>query len=204
MTHRFLLRAAGLVLALALAPSAATGQTSDSVTPSPTREDAVRTVRELRQKNKPDEAIQASFRGLKEYPNDADLLDELRKSVRHALQSNRHRDPSFQARILAMTPADVLALYLEVLVKIQTHYIDSDKVTTTRLFGQGLEEYLAALSDPNFVAQHMKGADESAIAKFRENARKAWAGREISTPRQAFELVAEISGSARLASPTQR
>src|SRR5436190_3073939 len=174
VTYRFPLRAAGLLLALALAPSPARGQTTDSVAPASTRDDSIRTVRELRQKNKPDEAIQASFRALKEYPNDPDLLEELRKSVRQSLQASRHRDPMFQSRIMAMSASDVLALYHEVLVKIQAQYVDSDKVTTTRLFSQGVEEYLAALGEPNFVAQHMKGVDESALVRFRENLRKAW------------------------------
>jgi Peptidase family S41 len=184
-------------LALALTPSLALAQSTDSASPTSTREESIRTVRELRQKNKPEEAIQASFRGLKEFPNDPDLLDELRKSVRQALQANRHRDPQFQSRIMAMTAADVLALYREVLVKIQAHYVDSEKVTTTRLFAQGLEEFLAALGDPNFVAQQVKGPDESAIGRFRDNVRKAWIGREVATPGQAFELVAEIGATSK-------
>ena len=192
MTHRLPLWAAGLVLALALVPSVATGQSIDSAAPTLTREESLRTVRDLRLKNKPDEAIQATFRALKDFPNDPDLLDELRRSVRQALQANRHRDPDFQSRLMAMTPSDVLALYHEVLVKIQTHYVDADKVSTTRLLRQGLDEFLVALGDPNFVAQHMKGTDDSAIAKFRDNVRKAWANREVSTPREAFSVVAEI------------
>jgi Peptidase family S41 len=197
VTHRLPLRAAGLLLALALTPSDALAQASDSASPTSTREESIRTVRELRLKNKPEEAVQASLRGLKEFPNDADLLDELRKSVRQALQANRHRDPQFQSRILAMTSADVLALYHEVLVKIQAHYVDADKVTTTRLFAQGVEEYLAALGDPNFVTQHVKGPDESGVGRFRDGLRKAWSGREVTTPSQAFELVAEIGATSK-------
>src|SRR4029077_10298943 len=126
--YRFPLRAAGLFVALALAPSPARGQSTDSASPTSTREESLRMVRELRQKNKPGEAIQASFRALKEFPSDPDLLDELRKSVRQASQADRHRDPAFQSRIMAMSASDVLALYHEVLVKIQAHYVDSDKV----------------------------------------------------------------------------
>jgi len=197
VTYRFPLRAAGLLLALALAPSPARGQSTDPASPASTRDESLRTVREFRLKNKPGEAIQASFRALKEFPNDPDLLDELRKSVRQASQADRHRDPAFQSRIMALSASDVLALYHEVLAKIQAHYVDSDKVTTTRLFGQGVEEYLAALGEPNFVAQHLKGADESAIVRFRDNLRKAWIGREVTTPRQAFELVAEIGATSK-------
>jgi len=199
VTYRFPLWAAGLVMALVLTPSVALAQSTDTASPASTRDESIRTVRELRLKNKPEEAIQASFRGLKEFPNDPDLLEELRKSVRQTLQANRHRDPQFQARIMAMTPSDVLALYHEVLVKIQAHYVDADKVTTTRLFSQGLEEYLAALGDPNFVAQHTKGMDEPILGRFRENLRKIWIGREVTSPRQACDLVAEIGATSKRA-----
>src|SRR6476620_9455653 len=86
VTYRFPLWAAGLVMALVLTPRVALAQSTDTASLASTRDESIRTVRELRLKNKPEEAIQASFRGLKEFPNDPDLLEELRKSVRQTLQ----------------------------------------------------------------------------------------------------------------------
>lgn len=151
----------------------------------------------MRKKNRPDEAIQACFRALNIDRTNADALDELRKSVRFALQSQRHRDASFHARVMSMTQADVLALYAEVVAKIQSHYVDLEKVTAGRLFKQGLDEYLYSLTDTNFVDRHLKGVDDTVIARFRLNLQKAWAGRDVLTPIQAKEAVAEIAAASK-------
>jgi hypothetical protein len=195
VTYRCPLRAVGLLLALA--PSFALGQSTDSASPVTTADDLVRVARGHEKERRWEDALQTWFRVLSLDRANLEAREAIPRNVRNALQAHRHRDPSFQARILAMSQADVLALYAEVLVKIQAHYVDPEKVTTTRLFQQGLEEYLAALGDPNFVAQHLKGASDEAVAKFRANVRKAWVGREVATPREAMALVAQIGNESK-------
>jgi hypothetical protein len=197
VTHRLPLRAIGLVAAFALVQSPALGQPAESAPPAVSVDQLLQTARDLRKKNRPDEAIQACFRALNIDRSNTEALEELRKSVRHALQAQRHRDASFHARIMAMSQADVLALYAEVLGKVQSHFVDADKVTTGRLFRQGFDEYLAALSDPNFIDQHLKGVDESALTRFRTNLQKAWAGREVLNIQQAVELVGGIAAATK-------
>jgi C-terminal processing protease CtpA/Prc len=197
VTYRRPLRAAGLVLALSLAPSTAAGQSTESVSPVTTAEELVRVARGHEKERRWDEALQAWFRVLHVDRMNVEAREAIPRTVRNALQAHRHRDPSFQARLLAMSPADVMALYVEVLGKVQSHYVDADKVTITRLFRQGLEEYLAALGDPNFVAQHLKGADPDAVTTFRTNLRKAWSGREVETTREAMLAVAQIGNESK-------
>ena len=197
MTYRRPLRALGLLLAFALVPSPAFGQPTESLPTTLTVDQLLETARDLRKKNRPDEAIQACFKALNLDRSNADALDELRKSVRFALQSQSHRDASFHARVMAMSQADVLALYAEVLAKIQSHYVDLDKVTAGRLFKQGLDEYLYSLTDSNFVDRHLKGVDETTIARFRLNLQKAWTGRDVVTPLQAKESVAQIAAASK-------
>ena len=81
--------------------------------------------------------------------------------------------------MLALSQADVLALYREVLAKVQAHYVDPDKVSPARLFRQGLDEFLAALTDPNFLTRYLNGVDEAAVAKFRTDIQKAWRDRDV-------------------------
>ena len=78
------------------------------------------------------------------------------------------------------------------LAKVQAQYVDLDKVGADRLFHQGLNEFLAALTDPNFTDRYLKGVDESVIVRFRANLQKAWSAREVPTPLQAKEIVAAI------------
>ena len=192
MTRRFSLRAFGLLVAVVLASGPAFGQSTDSASSAVTVEQLLRTARELRKKNRPDEAIQACFRALSIDRTNADALEELRKSVRFAHQAQRHRDASFDARVLAMSQADVLALYAEVLAKLQSNYVDVEKVTADRLFRQGLNEFLVALADPNFIERYLKGVDETNIIRFRTNLRKAWSGRAVANAAQAKEVVAAV------------
>ncbi len=194
MTYRHSLRAASFVLALALAQGVAFGQSSET---SPTVEQLLQEARDLRKKNRADEAIQVCFRVLSIDRTNADALEELRKAVRHTLQSQRHRDVSFHARLLAMSQSDLIALYSEVLTKVQAHYVDAEKGTAARLFRQGLDEYLAALIDSTFIERHLKDADEGVVSRFRVNLQKAWASREIATIRQAVEVVAEIGAASK-------
>jgi carboxyl-terminal processing protease len=65
------------------------------------------------------------------------------------------------------------------------------------MFRQGLDEYLAALNDPNFIERHLKGVNDETLTKFRANLQKAWAGREVSNPREAVALVAEIGARSK-------
>lgn len=194
MTYRHPFRAASLVLALALAQGVAFGQSSET---TPTLEQLLQEARDLRKKNRADEAIQVCFRILVIDRTHADALEELRKSVRHALQSQRHRDPSFHARLLAMSQSDLIALYAEVLTKVQAHYVDAEKGTAARLFRQGLDEYLAALNDTSFGERHLKNVEEEVVSRFRTNLQKTWSGREIANIRQAVEVVADIGATSK-------
>ena len=144
-----------------------------------------------------EEALQTWLRVLAADRGNEEARASLAKCVRHALQAHRHRDPDFQARILAMPQADVLALYDEVLRKIQTHYVDPSKAGVSRLFRQGMDEYLAALADPAFAGQYLRDADTAAVAKFRGTVQKAWAGRDITNGRQAVEVVAEVASASK-------
>lgn len=197
MTYRFPLRAASLLLVFALVPSLAVGQSTDSAPSAPTVEQLLQTARDLRKKNRADEAIQVCFRALNIDRSSAEALEELRKSVRFAHQSQRHGDVSFHDRVLAMSQADVLALYAEVVAKIQSHYVDVEKVTPDRLFHQGLEEFLIALTDSNFLERHLKGIEEALVSRFRSSLQKAWGSREVLTSLQAKEVVAAIGIEAK-------
>lgn len=195
MTYRLPLRAAAL-LALALAPSLAPGQSPDSAAGN-SADDLVKVARGHETAQRWEEAIQAWFRVLSLDRANTEAREAIPKDVRQALRSSRYRDAAFLDRVLALSQADVLALYSEVLVKVQSHYVDPEKVSVQRLFRQGLDEFLAALSDASFIARHLKGVDESSIAKFRADVQKAWGGRDVVAAPEAVKVVATIAAAAK-------
>jgi hypothetical protein len=197
VTYRLPLRAAAL-LALALAPSFAPGQSPDSAAGS-SADDLVKAARGHEKVQRWEEAIQAWFRVLSVDRGNNEAREAIPKDARRALQAHRYRDGAVLDRVLALSQADVLALYSEVLAKIQTHYVEPEKVSVQRLFRQGLDEFLAALADSSFIARHLKGVDETSVAKFRADIERAWAGRDVSAVPEAVKVVATIASAAKRA-----
>lgn len=196
MTYRLPLRACGPLLALALVPSLAPGQSPDSTAVNPA-EELIKTARGHEKAQRWDDAVQTWLQVLVVDRGNTEAREAIPKVVRHALQARRHRDPAFLDRLLALSQTDVLALYAEVLTKVQAHYVDPDRVTIARLFRQGLDEFLAALSDANFIARHLKGADEGAVAKFRADIQRAWANRDVLSAGEAVKVVSAIAVAAK-------
>lgn len=196
MTYRFPLRAVGPLLALALAPGLVSAQPTTSTDSDPISE-LIKVARGYEKAQRWEEALQAWFRVLTVDRMNAEAREAIPRDVRHAFQANRHRDPAFLDRVLALSQSDALALYAEVLTKVQGYYVDPEKVAAPRLFRQGLDEFAAALTDVNFVGRHLKGVDESQIIKFRSALQKAWAGCEVPTIRRAIEAVAEVGAAAK-------
>jgi hypothetical protein len=195
VTYRFPLRAAAL-LALALAPSLAPGQSPGSAAANSV-DDLVKAARGHEKAQRWEDAIQAWFRVLTADRANTEARQAIPADVRHALRATRYRDAAFLDRVLALSQADVLALYSEVLTKIQSYYVDPEKVTVRRLFRQGLDEFLAALADPSFIARHLKGVDESTLAKFRADIQKAWSGRDVLAAPEAVKVAATIAAAAK-------
>ena len=197
-TQRSAVRLTGLALAAILAgPLVLSAQMTGIPSVLPATDDLVQLARSQQKQQHWEEALQTWLRVLAADRGNVEARSSLAKCVRHALQAHRHRDPDFQARILAMPQADVMALYDEVLRKIQAHYVDPSKVGVSRLFRQGMDEYMAALNDPAFAEQHLRTADPAVIAKFRGSVQKAWGGRDVTNVRQAVEVVAEVASASK-------
>jgi len=195
VTYRFPLRVAGPLLALVLAPSFAPGQSPDSA--ANTADDLIKAARGHEKSQRWGEAIQAWFGVLAADRMNVEAREAIPRDIRRLHQTDRHRDPGFLDRVLALSQADVLALYREVLVKVQAHYVDSDRASPGRLFRQGLDEFVAALSDSNFRTRHLNGVDEAAVARFRTDIQRAWRDREVLSSEEAVKVVAAIAAAAK-------
>ena len=192
LSHRLLLLS--LLVGSSVAPLFA--QAADLVTITPTL-NVLAGARDLEKARRWEDAAQAYLKVWVADRANTDAHEGVLRCLRSCFQSTRHRDPALLAQIHAMTPAEVLALYSEVITKIQAYYVDPERASPLRLFRQGLDEFLAALGEPTFIERYLKGVDPSAIAKFRANIQKAWLGRDVQTPRIAVELVAEIATASR-------
>ena len=196
MTYRLPLRACGPLLAFALAPSIALGQSPDS-SPGNPADELIKTARAHEKAQRWDSAFQSWLAVQAIDRANTDAREAIPRVARLARQSHRHQDAAFLDRVLALSSADVLALYREVLVKVQAHYVEPEKATIQRLFRQGLDEFIAALSDANFRSRYLKGVDESNLTKFRNDIHSAWASRHVATIEEAASVVSGIAAAAK-------
>jgi Peptidase family S41 len=182
-------------LALLLSPMRA--DSADFTIPLDPLEESRIKAGDLEKRGRWEEAVQQWYRVLTLNRNDPEAKERLRKCVRMAVQSRRTQDPDFAANVLSLPTADVIALYAEAVKKIQSVYVDAEKVTASRLFRQGLDEFLASLGDKAFVARHLPEVSESRIRDFRSNLLRAWGDRDVVTLKESAEIVAEIATAAK-------
>jgi C-terminal peptidase prc len=110
-----------------------------------------------------DKAVEALARVLAQDRQQGDIRSRLKLCVRHSHQARRHRDPVYSSKVLALPVSQALDLYVEILGKLHDQYADRDKVPWGRLYGNGLDEFRAALVDPTFLRQRLAGVERQAI-----------------------------------------
>ena len=115
----------------------------------------------------------------------------IQNCLRRIFQAQRQIDRSLREKVLSLSHSQALALYGEVLTTLHGAYVDRSKVVPSRLFQQGLDEFLLSLNDANFRKQHLKGIRDKEISDFQTRLREFMTLRSIEDrggrrdPRQA-------------------
>ncbi len=94
-------------------------------------------------------AIELYEDALEQWPGRADLRHRLRLCESHYRLGRRYQDQSFRDVLLQLSPDDALALYDEILERIQNHYVEP--VAVAPLLRRGLDNMEVALRDPRFL-----------------------------------------------------
>src|SRR5262245_4448078 len=99
----------------------------------------------------------------KQFPNDRTVEQRFRFARMHYDVARRYHDSTFRALASDLTLPQALALYDEVMLKIETHYVDDpgvrpdprlpETVTWKRLTDRGTELFDIALSDEGFAGR---------------------------------------------------
>ncbi|HEY1379900.1 MAG TPA: S41 family peptidase, partial [Gemmataceae bacterium] len=125
-----------------------------------------------------------------------DVRDHLQQCVRRLHQVRRHRDPVYRSKVLSLPVSQALALYVEVLTKLNGQYADRDKVPIDRLYQNGLDELRAALTDPTFLRENLAGVEPNALADLRDRLREEYANRTVSSAKEARATVRDLAWEA--------
>jgi carboxyl-terminal processing protease len=105
--------------------------------------------------------------------------------LRKAQQARRHRDPAFQQFVDKLTVSDALNLYAEMVTKLPSLYADRDKASPRLLWEHGLEELDRALVSPTYRRVYLEAVSPEKLADFRKSLREAWAGKPITSAKDA-------------------
>jgi len=186
--------AAGAMLtALALCHAAAAQPAASLPEPGPAV-DVLRQGQQLESDRRWGEALSLYEEAVRQYPGDATIRERFDLARMHYDLGRRYGDRSFLEMIGRLASEESLDLYGEVLLKIQSHYVESPNWRF--LVDRGTGSFELALSEPSFMNCHLAGVDAATIDGFRGELRRRMAPLMIQTSSGARAAVAMAAGLA--------
>jgi carboxyl-terminal processing protease len=128
---------------------------------------------------------------LRKFPHDPALEQRLELSRMHYELGRRYNDPSYKRAIKTMPERDALDLYGEVLLKIQSHYVEAPN--WKQLIDHSTRAFQVALADPVFVENSLPRLPQAQIDRFRREVDERVASWQITNRHQARDAVVYIA-----------
>jgi carboxyl-terminal processing protease len=128
---------------------------------------------------------------LRRFPRDAALEQHLELSRLHYELGRRYSDPSYKRALATMPEREALDLYTEVLLKIQSHYVDPPD--WKGLIDHSTRAYHVALADPLFVEHNLPKLSQAQIDRYRREVADRVAGWQINNRHAARDAVVYIA-----------
>ena len=147
--------------------------------------DALERGRELEASNRWGEALTHYEEALKLFTNDTSIRERIETAKVHYSISRRYADHSFRQSLTGLTSDDALALYGEVLLKIQSHYVDDPDWAD--LVAQGVAALDIALEDEIFVDANLRDLRPGWREAYLRDLQTRVAGTEIRNRHDALE-----------------
>jgi len=181
-----LLSAAGIAQSPSpLAPSAI------SAAPSPLA-DLIRQGSQLESEGRWGEAMSFYEEAIRRFPDDRGLERRFELTRLHYNVGRRYGDRSFLDLLGRVTLDQTLDLYQEVLVKIQSHYVEAPDYKA--LVERGDNDLEVALSEPAFLRAQAPEADARAVEACRAELRRVLGTQLVQTRSDARDAVALAAG----------
>jgi len=123
---------------------------------------------------------------LKQHPDETVLQTRHLFARMHYDLGRRYGDQSFM-RSLQLPASDALAMYADLALKIETHYVHAPNWKTLVAYGTTMFEI--ALTDEVFLGRYLRGVSADEINHFREELRNRLASTPIRSRMEAREAV---------------
>ncbi len=132
---------------------------------------------------------------IRDFPDDPGLRQRFDNSRLHYDIRRRYNDSSFRDSVTRMPTDRALDLYDQILLKIQTHYVDT--ADWKSLIERGTSNLEVALSESPFLQQNVPAGKQADISAFCGELRDALRTRTINTRGDAHDTVAWAADRAR-------
>lgn len=132
-------------------------------------------------------AMEFYEKALELWPSRSDFRHRLRLCEAHYRLGRRYQDRSFRETLLALPQEDVLALYQEILERIDTYYVEP--VNMAGLLRQGFDNLEVALRDETFQRSHQLTDQPDRIKWLRDAYGSSRARVSARNPKEARALV---------------
>ena len=125
------------------------------------------------------------------HPNRPDLVQKLTLARAHYDVCRRYSDSSFTTAVDSLREQDALAIYEEVLLKINTHYVHQPN--WQEIFRRGTIALDVALTETPFAEKNLSRTAPPGVASMQQEIQKLTAGAVINDRRKAVESVHAIA-----------
>jgi len=134
-----------------------------------------------------DKALEHYDEARKRFPTDVELERRFQLARMHYDVARRYNDSSFRALTADLSLQKALALYDEVLVKVETHYVDQPR--WKQLVDHGTEALDVALTEESFGSRNIPGVPSERVEAFRTELRRTMDPAKIDSRRDAVGAV---------------
>jgi len=129
------------------------------------------------------EALAHYEEGLRQFPEENVLEKRFELARLHYDLSRRYADRSFAENVSRMPAEKALELYLQVLLKIETHYVEQP--AWKNLVDRGTSDLETALGEPVFLQRNLPNCNPTAVEAFRRELRQTLVQRSVANRTEA-------------------
>ncbi len=156
---------------------------------------ALQDGRRLERERRWGEALTHYEDAIREFPYDASLQRRFDYTRLHYDLGRRYADRSFRQAVAHLPLEKALELYAQVLLKIESHYVEAPN--WKRLVEHGTNNLEVALGEPAFVDRNVPEHNRAAVTAFCHELRRTLGPRVITTRTAARDAVASAAALAR-------
>ena len=163
----------------------------------------LRRGQELERERRWGEALTHYEEALRQCPEESSLEHRFEFARLHYDLARRYADRSFSATLGRVTGEKALEVYGQVLLKIQSHYVEAP--AWKDLLDRGTADLELALNEPAFLERNLPGRNLTAVDAFRTELHALLASRTVATRldvQDGVAMVAALAQSRLAISPT--